>query len=58
MVNAGWGIALVPEAAAQMRFSGITYKPLYLREPKPVELNLVWRRNNDNPALEALLRHL
>ncbi|MGX1670787.1 LysR substrate-binding domain-containing protein [Streptomyces sp. NPDC055400] len=58
MVNAGWGIALVPEAAAQMRFSGITYKPLYLREPKPVELNLVWRRNNDNPALEALLGHL
>jgi DNA-binding transcriptional LysR family regulator len=58
MVNAGWGIALVPEAAAQMRFGGITYKPLSLLEPKPVELNLVWRRNNDNPALEALLRHL
>ncbi|MFF1356161.1 LysR substrate-binding domain-containing protein [Streptomyces sp. NPDC058297] len=58
MVNAGWGIALVPEAAAQMRFSGITFKPLSLREPKPVELNLVWRKNNDNPALEALLRHL
>ncbi|MFB7996977.1 LysR substrate-binding domain-containing protein [Streptomyces sp. NPDC056002] len=58
MVNAGWGIALVPEAAAQMRFGGIIYKPLSLREPKPVELNLVWRRNNDNPALEALLRHL
>ncbi|MGW1950430.1 LysR substrate-binding domain-containing protein, partial [Streptomyces sp. NPDC001940] len=58
MVNAGWGIALVPEAAAQMRFDGITYKPVSLREPKPVELNLVWRRNNDNPALEALLRHL
>ncbi|MCX5442246.1 MULTISPECIES: LysR substrate-binding domain-containing protein [unclassified Streptomyces] len=58
MVNAGWGIALVPEAAAQMRFGGITYKPLSLTDPKPVELNLVWRRNNDNPALEALLRHL
>ncbi|MFB6673442.1 LysR substrate-binding domain-containing protein [Streptomyces sp. NPDC056390] len=58
MVNAGWGIALVPAAAAQMRFDGIIYKPLSLREPKPVELNLVWRRNNDNPALEALLRHL
>ncbi|MFE5022540.1 LysR substrate-binding domain-containing protein [Streptomyces sp. NPDC056656] len=58
MVNAGWGIALVPEAAAQMRFGGITYRPLHLREPKPVELNLVWRKNNDNPALEALLRHL
>lgn len=61
MANAGWGIALVPEAAAQMRFSGITFRPLEpseLTEPKPVELHLVWRRNNDNPALHALLRHL
>ncbi|MGW3622502.1 LysR substrate-binding domain-containing protein [Streptomyces sp. NPDC000880] len=58
MVNAGWGIALVPEAAAQMQFTGITFKSLSLTEPKPVELNLVWRKNNDNPALHALLRHL
>ncbi|RVU27866.1 LysR family transcriptional regulator [Streptomyces antnestii] len=58
MVNASWGIALVPEAAAQMRFGGITFKPLSLAEPEPVELNLVWRRTNDNPALGALLRHL
>ncbi|WP_030607007.1 LysR substrate-binding domain-containing protein [Streptomyces sclerotialus] len=58
MVNAGWGIALVPEAAAQMRFSGITFRPLELPDPTPVELHLVWRKANDNPALHALLRHL
>ncbi|WP_299530681.1 LysR substrate-binding domain-containing protein [uncultured Streptomyces sp.] len=58
MVNAGWGTALVPEAAAQMRFDGVVYKPLALPGPKPVELNLVWRANNDNPALHALLRHV
>ncbi|MFC7304380.1 LysR substrate-binding domain-containing protein [Streptomyces monticola] len=58
MVNAGWGIALVPEAAAQMQFAGITFKPLTLPKPKPVELNLVWRKNNDNPALHALLSRL
>ncbi|MFI8992627.1 LysR substrate-binding domain-containing protein [Streptomyces sp. NPDC053542] len=58
MVNAGWGIAFVPEAAAQMRFPGITFRPLELPDPAPVELHLVWRKANDNPALHALLRHL
>lgn len=58
MVNAGWGIAFVPEAAAQMRFPGITFRPLELPDPTPVELHLVWRKANDNPALHALLRHL
>ncbi|MET9496195.1 LysR substrate-binding domain-containing protein [Streptomyces sp. NPDC006552] len=58
MVNAGWGIAFVPEAAAQMRFSGITFRTLELPEPTPVELYLAWRRTNDNPALHTLLQHL
>ncbi|MFJ8820856.1 LysR substrate-binding domain-containing protein [Streptomyces sp. NPDC102467] len=58
MVNAGWGIAFVPAAAAQMRFSGITFRDLELPDPTPVELHLVWRRTNDNPALHALLQHL
>ncbi|MFD7447048.1 LysR substrate-binding domain-containing protein [Streptomyces sp. NPDC059909] len=58
LVNTGWGVALVPEAAAQMRFAGITFKPVSLPTPQPVELNLVWRKSNDNPALHTLLRHL
>ncbi|MGY0021806.1 LysR substrate-binding domain-containing protein [Streptomyces sp. cg35] len=58
MVNAGWGIAFVPAAAAQMRFSGITFRTLELPDPTPVELHLAWRRANDNPALHALLQHL
>ncbi|MBT2440560.1 hypothetical protein J7E93_10645 [Streptomyces sp. ISL-36] len=58
LVNGGWGVALVPESAAQMRYSGIVFRQVALPGPQPVELNLVWRRSNDNPALEALLRHL
>lgn len=58
LVNAGWGIALVPEAAARMRFPGVVYRTLTLPDPRPVELHLVWRKNNDNPPLHALLRHL
>ncbi|GGS99700.1 LysR substrate-binding domain-containing protein [Streptomyces griseoviridis] len=58
LVNGGWGIALVPEAAAQTRYGGIVFRQMTLPDPRPVELDLVWRRGNDNPALEALLRRL
>ncbi|MBA2947782.1 LysR substrate-binding domain-containing protein [Streptomyces himalayensis] len=58
LVNWGLGVALVPEAAAQLRYADIVFKPVELPIPEPVELDLVWRRNNDNPALHTLLRHL
>ncbi|POX60427.1 LysR family transcriptional regulator [Streptomyces sp. Ru62] len=59
LVNIGWGIALVPEAAAGMRPAGVVYRPLHLPgHPRPVELDYVWRKSNDNPALHALLRLL
>ncbi|MEU3901237.1 LysR substrate-binding domain-containing protein [Streptomyces sp. NPDC045251] len=58
MVNAGWGAALVPETAAQARFPGVVFRPVGLAAPASVELNLVWRKNNDNPALHVLLQHL
>jgi DNA-binding transcriptional LysR family regulator len=58
LVNGGWGIALVPEGAVRMRYGGIVFRPVDLPEPQPVELDYVWRESNDNPALEALLRHL
>ncbi|MER5751721.1 LysR substrate-binding domain-containing protein [Streptomyces sp. NPDC002088] len=59
LVNTGWGIALIPEAAAQMRYAGVVYRPLRLPgDPRPVELDYVWRKNNDNPALDALLQLL
>ncbi|AJP05152.1 LysR substrate-binding domain-containing protein [Streptomyces leeuwenhoekii] len=58
LVNGGWGIALVPETAARMRYGGVVFRQVGLPDPNPVELDLVWRRNNDNPALHALLRHL
>ena len=58
LVDAGWGIALVPEAAARMRYAGVTFKPVRLPDPEPVQLNLVWRGDNDNPALGTLLRQL
>lgn len=58
LVNVGLGVALVPEAAAQLRYPEVVFKPVEMPMPTPVELDLVWRRTNDNPALHALLRCL
>ncbi|MGW2049858.1 LysR substrate-binding domain-containing protein [Streptomyces sp. NPDC001858] len=55
LVNVGLGVALVPESAAQLRYPEVVFKPVEPPTPAPVELDLVWRRTNDNPALHALL---
>ena len=60
LVRAGLGAALVPAAAASLRFEGVALRPIETRPARPVELFLVWERNNDNPALPAfvdLARH-
>ncbi|WP_039798715.1 LysR substrate-binding domain-containing protein [Nocardia araoensis] len=57
LVNLGWGVALVPESAAGMRFDNVRYRPL-AGVGKRVELDLVWRQDNENPALARLLRGL
>jgi DNA-binding transcriptional LysR family regulator len=57
MVRAGLGLAIVPEAAAGLNFSGVRLRPLRLRapEPAPVELFMVWRRDDENPLLPSLI---
>ncbi|GAA4617435.1 LysR substrate-binding domain-containing protein [Saccharopolyspora hordei] len=55
LVQVGLGSALVPATAARLHLDGVHFRPLQLPEPDPVELHLVWRRANDNPALHALL---
>ncbi|MGW5641503.1 LysR substrate-binding domain-containing protein [Saccharopolyspora sp. NPDC003752] len=55
LVQVGLGTALVPATAARLHFEGVTFREVRLPEPNPVELHLVWRRTNDNPALHALL---
>ncbi|EHB45276.1 transcriptional regulator, LysR family [Mycolicibacterium rhodesiae JS60] len=54
LVNLGWGVALVPESAATMHLAGVVYRPVELHRPAPVELDLVWRVSNENPALRRL----
>jgi DNA-binding transcriptional LysR family regulator len=55
LVRAGLGAALVPKAAASLRFEGVAFRPVQTRPARPVELFLAWRRDNDNPALPTFL---
>jgi DNA-binding transcriptional LysR family regulator len=60
LVRAGLGAALVPAAAASLRFQGVAFRRIETRPARPVELFLAWERKNDNPALPAfvdLARH-
>ncbi|WP_316168282.1 MULTISPECIES: LysR substrate-binding domain-containing protein [unclassified Bradyrhizobium] len=55
MVRAGLGVAIVPEAASSLKIADVKLRPLKLRNATPVELFLVWRREQDNPLLPALV---
>ncbi|MCS3747267.1 DNA-binding transcriptional LysR family regulator [Xanthomonas arboricola] len=56
LVRGGMGMALVPEGASGLRYAGIVYLPLRDEAPAtPVELHLVWKQDNDNPALRRLI---
>jgi DNA-binding transcriptional LysR family regulator len=54
LVRAGLGLAIVPEAAANLRFAGVVMRPLKLPTARPVELFMAWRVDNDNPLLPVL----
>jgi len=55
LVRAGIGAALVPEAAQQLHFDDVHFRPLETDPIAPVELFAAWRSDNDNPALGAFL---
>ena len=51
LVQAGLGAAIVPEAAAALQLSDVKFRPLVTEPERPVELHMVWRRDNSNPAV-------
>ncbi|MCE4222912.1 LysR family transcriptional regulator [Methylobacterium sp. C25] len=55
LVRASLGLALVPEAAQRLRFEGVVFKPLVTMRPKSAELYVAWRRDRDDPLIEALV---
>lgn len=55
LVDAGMGLALVPRSASRIRFENVNFRPIELGAGIRSELYLIWREDNDNPALHALL---
>jgi DNA-binding transcriptional LysR family regulator len=51
MVHSGVGVALVPEAAVNLHFSGVALRQVDLPRQRPAELFFVSREDNDNPLV-------
>lgn len=43
MVDAGWGVALVPASAQRLRYAGVAFRPLHDPVGLHAEQHLVWR---------------
>lgn len=55
LVSAGLGAAIVPAAAQNMHFGGVTFRPIETAPERVVELHLVWRKDHDNGVLNQFL---
>ncbi len=55
LVHAGLGAALVPEAAMNLHFDDVQYRPVETTPARPVELYIAWRKDNDSPILQPFI---
>ncbi|MDB5672845.1 MAG: LysR family transcriptional regulator [Alphaproteobacteria bacterium] len=55
LVQAGIGAAIVPEAATSLHLDGVDFRSIATTPERPVELHMVWRKDNSNPALQAMV---
>ena len=55
LVRAGLAAAIVPASAVQLHMDHLEFRDFITVPRKPVELHMVWRRDNGNPALEPML---
>lgn len=58
LVAAGRGVAFVPESAAALGIGGVRHLPLGGKTDEAVELQLIWRKDQRNPAVTQLLEAL
>jgi DNA-binding transcriptional LysR family regulator len=54
-VAAGMGAALLPHSMTFMSCENVVFKEVALKPAEPLELYMVWRPTNSNPALPAFL---
>ncbi len=55
LVAGGLGLCVVPQAAANLRLPGVTYRPLHCRGKAEIELACLYRKGDGSPILRAFL---
>lgn len=56
LVRAGLAAAIVPASAIELHMDDIQFRKFTTLPEQPVELQMAWRRDNGNPALQPMLR--
>jgi DNA-binding transcriptional LysR family regulator len=55
LVSAGLGAALVPESVTRLGLKNLVFRAVDTDPPRPLETYMLWRSQNDNPALPAFI---
>jgi DNA-binding transcriptional LysR family regulator len=55
LVAAGFGAALVPEGVTGLNLDNLVFRPVRIEPERPLEMYMLWRRQNDNPVLPRFL---
>ena len=55
LVSAGLGAAMVAEGVTRLAFPNVVYRPVETKPARPLEMYMLWRRENENPALPAFI---
>jgi len=56
LVDSGIGVALTPETASKLHFSGVVLRRVSMKPQRPVEMVYSFRKDNDNPILGLFRR--
>jgi DNA-binding transcriptional LysR family regulator len=55
LVSAGFGAAMVPDGVTRLGFENVVFRPVRTEPERPLEMYMLWRRQNDNPVLPRFL---
>jgi len=55
LVSAGLGAALVPASLSLLAFPTVVFREIEMDPPEPLEMFMLWRSHNSNPALPSFI---
>lgn len=57
LVGSGFGTAVVPRSARNLKVPGVVYRPLHCADPQPeVDLSVLYRLGDESPVLQRFLK--